>query len=373
MTKRSVAVFGPAYLDRVLHVDRPLALPLPEANPIDQSVAGALTFAPDRGLRLVDPGGFALEIELPSGWPGPIGTIELDRSIHVGAPGLRRVQGVSWHDDLGGMGAGFAAALNGSLVSAVGAPTDATSQAILRRIAAHAIEHDPIRVPDRTADWTLLISSGPFGDKLAVGFRGCHAALVPESFGAVASRPTDLRVVAALPNRLASALLRAPGAGVRLFAPAARNMLDREFPVGAFASAIDVICCNRSEWEMLEEREEVAWQLSILAITDGPRGSTVRFTTPAGEPGRLSIPAFPRSRPPRDTNRAGEAYAATLITALLDRGWSASTGVVDQEWACEAAQRASAAAALELDRLEFGFPTVAEIDESLSRASRLPT
>ncbi len=87
MTKRSVAVFGPAYLDRVLRVDQPLVDALPAADPIDQSVEGALTFAPDRGLRLVDPGGFSLEIELPSEWPGPIGTVELDRSIHVGARG----------------------------------------------------------------------------------------------------------------------------------------------------------------------------------------------------------------------------------------------------------------------------------------------
>ncbi|HKI43280.1 MAG TPA: hypothetical protein VKA66_23580 [Mycobacterium sp.] len=117
------------------------------------------------------------------------------------------------------------------------------------------------------------------------------------------------------------------------------------------------------EWETLEDREEAGWQFSILVVTDGPRGSTVRFTTPAGDAGILHIPAFPRERPPRDTNRAGEAYAATLISTLLDQGWCAALGVVEEGLIRMAAQRA--AAALVLDRLDFGFPSPAEVDAAL--------
>ena len=86
----------------------------------------------------------------------------------------------------------------------------------------------------------------------------------------------DLRVVASLPNEISASVLRAPGEAVRLFAATLRNMRDRTNPVSRFVGSIDVLCCNRVEWESLEDRDEVAWQVSILAVTDGPRGSMVR-------------------------------------------------------------------------------------------------
>ncbi len=174
--------------------------------------------------------------------------------------------------------------------------------------------------------------------------------------------------MASLPNHLSARVLRTPGAAVRFFAPAIRNMRDRAHPIARFADAIDVLSCNRREWESLDDREEVAWRVSILAITDGPRGSCVRFTTPAGEPGLVTVPAFDRALPPRDTNRAGEAYAATLLTTLLDAGWS--PGVAEEELVAHAARRAGAAAALVLDRLDFGFPAADEIETAL-RAGRI--
>jgi ribokinase len=177
-----------------------------------------------------------------------------------------------------------------------------------------------------------------------------------------------VRVVCGLPNRLAAQALRAPGAALRVFAPSMRNVVDRTPAVGEFAGAIDVLCCNRLEWEALSDREEVAWRVSLLAVTDGPNGSTVRFTTPEGEPGEITVGALPRARPPRDTNRAGEAYASTLVATLLDRGWS--SGVTDPALARHAAERASAAAALELDMAGFGFPAAAAVDASL-RAGRV--
>jgi sugar/nucleoside kinase (ribokinase family) len=160
-------------------------------------------------------------------------------------------------------------------------------------------------------------------------------------------------------------VLQAPGAGVRFFAPAMRNVLDRDFAISRFAASIDVLCCNRIEWETLECREEVGWQLSILVVTDGPRGSTVRYTTPTGDPGLLRVEAFPRDRAPRDTNRAGEAYGATFIGSLLDQGWNAAAGVVEEELIRSAAVRASAAAALVLDRVDFGFPSALLVDTAL--------
>jgi ribokinase len=117
----------------------------------------------------------------------------------------------------------------------------------------------------------------------------------------------------------------------------------------------------------------VAWRVSILAVTDGPRGSSDRFTTPLGEPGLVTVPALPRAAPPGDTNRAGEAYAATLLTTLLEGSWC--PGVADEGLVAHAAKRASAAAALVLDQLAFGFPTADQIDRALAagRVEEAPT
>jgi ribokinase len=214
------------------------------------------------------------------------------------------------------------------------------------------------------------VTSGPFGDKLPVGFRGCHERLDAGALVEAASHVCDVRVVASLPNRLAGPVLSAPGAKLRLFAPAMRNVLDRDCLISSFATAIDVLCCNRREWDALVDQNDIAWAVSILVVTDGRNGSLVRFTTPTGEPGRLDIPAFERELPPGDTNRAGEAYAATLVATLVDHGWDARAGVIDDGLIRLAAMRASAAAALELDLLEFGFPSPEQIDSAI-RAGRV--
>jgi ribokinase len=369
MTNRSVAVFGPAYLDRVLCVDRPL-VDRGFGPPIDQSVDGIWKFGTSHTLELTDPTGYVLEVELPPDWPGPTGEVRLSRAICTGVTGRRLIRGLSWHDDLGGMGAGYAAALGGQLCSALGPESNPMSRAISQRLADLRIEHDPIRVWDHPADWTLLVTSGEFGDKLPIGFRGCHAALELSALGARATRPCDLRVVASLPNLQAARVLAAPGAGIRFFAPALRNMLDHDIPLLSFAHSIDVLSCNRREWETSDDREEVAWQVSILIVTDGPDGSSVRYTTATGEPGHLHLLAFPRDRPPRDTNRAGEAYSATLLATLLDHGWNAASGVIDDALIRLAAERGAAAAALELDFVAFGFPDAKAIDAAL-RAGRV--
>lgn len=358
-------VYGPAYLDRVLNVDRPLAMP-GRGGPLDRSIDG-IWDGSGEALELVDSDGRTLTIAAPAGWPGPWGRVRLaDRLVELGDEGPRAVAGRSWHDDLGGMGAGFASAFGGVLVSALGSEDDPMSREIAALLAASGIEHRPIRVAGRGADWTLLVTSGPFGDKLPIGFRGGHAALTVAELGA--PEPSDLRVVAALPNRLAGAILGAPGARVRFLAPAMRNMMDREFPLAGLAGSIDVLSCNRREWRTLDGRRRLAEGLSILAVTDGPNGGRIFSRDEAGAWRGLAVPAFPRSHPPVDTNRAGEAFAAVLITTLMDAGWR--PGPVGPDLIEEAAGRASAASALVLDLARFGFPEPSAIDEAL-RAGRV--
>jgi ribokinase len=360
MNSRRVVVFGPAYLDRVLRVDRSLIADEQEP-PIDQSVEGEWKFA-DRGtIAVISPDRSVIEIVPPPGWPGPWGEVRLRRSLPVGANRRHSVRGIAWLDDLGGMGAGFAAAMDGSLHSAVGPESDTTSRAVAERLERYRIDHHAIRIAERTADWTLLITSGEFGDKLPIGFRGCHDAIDPDDLARRAAAPCDLRVVASLPNRLADRVLSAEGARARFFAPGMLNMTDREHPIGRFARCVDILCCNRTEWSALDDRSAVSARVPIVAVTDGPRGIDIQFTNPNGATDRIHVPAFPRARPPRDTNRAGEAFASTMVAALLDGGWNGLSRGVGEPLVRTAAERAAAAAALVLDRTEFGFPTVEEI------------
>ena len=353
-------VFGPAYLDRVVRVDQPLVDPARGEPPLDGSVDGTWVESGGAGLRLVDERGNHVDFILPDDWPGPWGTVALGRPLSARAGGVRAVPVRAWGDHLGGMGAGFAAALGGELVAILGAEADPTSRAIAVLLDRHAIPTHPIRVAGHPADWTLLVSGGATGDKLAVGFRGCARAVT--SLGDWAGAAGRVRVAAAWPNRWVAAALEGP-AEVRMFAPAARNMVDRDPAILDFVDRVDVLCCNRREWELLADREQVAWRVPILVVTDGAAGAEVRFTTPEGEAGRVRVPAFPRARPPRDTNRAGEAFAATVLATLLGHGWT--PGVADPALVRAAAERAAAASALVLDREGFGFAPVAEVDAAL--------
>ena len=365
-----VMIFGPAYLDRVLRVEEPLRDPASSA-PVDQSVEGHWKFTEGSSLELWDAAGSTLRIRLPDDWPGPFGQFELGGPFRFDTAGVRQVHGVSWHDDLGGKGAGFAAALSGTLNCALGAEDDWTSQRVEELLRREGIDYRAVRIPGRSADSTLLVSSGKHGDKLAIGFRGCHKVLDPASMVAGNDQACELRVVAALPNKLAGSVLAAPGARCRLFAPAMRNMIDEECRVSGFAGSIDLLCCNRHEWEMLADREEVAPRVSILVVTDGAKGALARFRGPRGELGTVKQPAFPRDRPPADTNRAGEAFAACLVASLLAGGWEPASAVVEPELIRYAMKRASAAAALTLDRTTFGFPSDEQIDAALA-AGKVP-
>ena len=72
MTGRRVVVFGPAYLDRVLRVDRPLVAGV-RAPPWIRASRASWKFGDDGGLAVVDPGDIASTSTLPPDWPGPRG------------------------------------------------------------------------------------------------------------------------------------------------------------------------------------------------------------------------------------------------------------------------------------------------------------
>ena len=90
------------------------------------------------------------------------------------------------------------------------------------------------------------ITSGEFGDKLPIGFRGCHAGAGPGRVRLPA--PRGHATCASWPHcptpwRRECSARRARAC--RFFAPAMRNVLDRDCPVSSFARSIDILSCNR--------------------------------------------------------------------------------------------------------------------------------
>ena len=165
-------------------------------------------FGANASLELADPAGYTIDDRAA----GRLARARRarsacrDRSVRASQAG-GRCAGLAWHDDLGGMGAGYAAALGGRSV----APWDRSPTRRARQSPSGwrelGIIHDPIRVVDHPADWTLLITSGPFGDKLPIGFRGCHAALTPERLTRGPLGPATFASWPRLPNRLAARVL----------------------------------------------------------------------------------------------------------------------------------------------------------------------
>src|SRR5947209_8038242 len=65
------------------------------------------------------------------------------------------------------------------------------------------IAHRARHVAGRIGEWTLLLTSGEYGDKLPIGFRDPG----PDVAEAVEDEPCDLLVAASMTNRRASAAL----------------------------------------------------------------------------------------------------------------------------------------------------------------------
>ena len=268
------------------------------------------------------------------------------------------------------MGAGYAAALSGQLCSALGSESDPTTREISSRVAELGIAHDPVRVFDHCADWTLLITSGEFGDKLPIGFRGCHAALEPDSLGSKAARPCDLRVVASLPNRLAARVLGRARCRHEVFR--ADNAKCRRPRI----SALGFCRVNRRpELQSPRVGEPGRPRGSCLASLD-PGGhrwahgeldsvhDTARGAWRSERPGVSAPSAAARHQPSRRVVRRDAALGPCSNMAGMP-----ASGVIDDGLIQSAALRSAAAAALVLDRVDFGFPTGAEIEAALRAGS----
>ena len=210
-----------------------------------------------------------------------------------------RVRGLDWHDDLGGMGAGYAAALNGTLFSALGPEGEPVSQADLE--AAERRRH-----PARRDS-----GDGPSGRLDAVD----HERRVRRQAADRLSRLSSSRGCRQRTCRACRGVLRASRrcfAAQRASRESARRAGGRSSVVRAsdaeragprVSASLNLrrrsTCCAATDSSGRRSRiaKTVACQLSILVVTDGPRGSMVRYgRTRRSILGCWRLKPFPRTR-----------------------------------------------------------------------------
>lgn len=353
-------IFGPAYLDLVIRVAGPIS-----DRPIDLGCDGHFTpDALDR-LEIACPNGASLTIPGLKGTACPTG--RLMTANDVLPAGLNRTLAmIETFEDLGGMGAGYAAALGGRLVSAIAGPTDPLSARVRQAIEREKIDRRLITIAAKSqADTTFIVTSGGNGDKLPVGLRGCHASLEPDDVLGYDHAP--IVVVASLPNALMHAVLAECQDSLRILAPSARNCRDRSYPLGELAAVTDLLALNSGEWAEMSDTDRRAFEDSaaILSITLGPEGAEILWRNRRGERESHFEPAFPRRQPLVDTNRAGEAFASQLILKLVETGWAHERRTVDEQSVRVAALHASASAGLVIGMPRFGFPSRADVERTV--------
>lgn len=353
MTRNRPLIFGPAYVDVVLTLDCPL---LAGGPVLDQSLPAArLTPRGDGVLVVVGPTGDRLTCLLPSEQAEFAVTCELcepvlartraDRIVTGNYPVERAVR------QLGGMGAGYAKALDALLrmpLGSAGGVPDAVGREVLALLAAHAIPSVPALLPDCAGDTSILLQSHQ-GDKLAIGVRQAMTRWQVSAKDHALAAATGALVFCGAPNALMTAVLeQAPDIPV-MCAPALRNVCDRSTPLAGLASMIDYLTLNTLEWSQLADRERLRREVPVITVTEGARGSRILL----GDR-EIRIPAASFDGP-ADTNRAGETYGAAFFRALR-----ASCPDFPRDITAEAAERAghcaAAQAAKQLALREFGFP-----------------
>jgi hypothetical protein len=337
-----VFVYGPAYLDVVVETPLPLAGVL-----LDQSVPAVSALPRDDGrLVVVGPTGDALTF--PDAGDAAL-------TVTLAEPILARLHGVETPEtvtgiypvaavrtQLGGMGAGYALALDGTLRCPLG--DDAVGRAVQTQLADAGVALAPCRV-DCPSDSSLVILSAR-GDKLAIGVRRAMVewTIVDDDTALLAD--ADALVCCGAPNALVAALrAHRPGVPV-LCAPAMRNVSDPDVPLASL-DGISVLTLNALEWAHLADRDALRARVPVIAVTDGPRGSTLYVDGAA-----IAIPAEPRTTP-ANTNRAGETYGATLFSVLRRL---CPDFRVSRAAAAFAGRLAARQAARQLDITGFAFP-----------------
>ena len=214
---------------------------------------------------------------------------------------------------LGGMGAGYAAAFAGVLRAPFGtadALPDATARQVLHWLAQRQIRVAPAYLPACASDSSLVLLSAR-GDKLAIGVRQAMLRWRAGEEERALVEAADALVFCGAPNALLAEVFSWRPPVPVMCAPALRNVCDTATPLAELAPGIHYLTMNALEWAQLAHREALCRQVPAISITDGPRGSRIY----CGEQ-EFAIPA-PPFHGTANTNRAGETYGSTFFKVLL--------------------------------------------------------
>lgn len=352
----STVVYGPAYLDCVVRIQEPLIAN--NSSVIDIGSSGFWTPGSSGTIKIIDTiTSGEIIIEGPEDLHLISGVYEVQRVLPHCLK--RNVTCTSIQEDLGGMGAGYAAAMGGMLVSCLSQKSDVVTEKILNRLDECKIAKQIVYCDHHNSDWTLLISSGEFGDKLPIGLRGCHDQV---SFDELRDSRLNFQpsvvVIASLKNEIMIKLLQVYSRSIRLLAPAARNCRGQATHFGMLAGNCEILTLNETEWSFMDASHQSSWldSESIIIITKAAAGAEVSWKSRVGT--RLSHfePVFPRRLPPTDTNRAGEAFGSAFLQSMLSLGWNGDYLSITIEMIRESSRIAAVTAGLTINLAGFGFP-----------------
>ncbi len=352
-------VFGPAYLDVVVETAQPL-LPAEPALLLDQSLAALRVTPRDDGLlAVIGPTGDRLRFPLPTH------AAHAAASYHLAEPILARLQGseappvqgdyavARFLTQLGGMGAGYAAAFAGVLRAPFGTADtlpDVTARQVLTWLAQQEMRVVPAFLPGCASDSSLVLLSAR-GDKLAIGVRQAMVRWRAGEDERALVAAADALVFCGAPNALLAEVLSWRPPIPVMCAPALRNVCDTATPLAALAPGLHYLTMNALEWAQLAQRDALRRQVPAISITDGPRGSRIYC---AEDEIALAAPPFHGTA---NTNRAGETYGSTFFKVLLAAQPDFfQRGRVEAAIALRAGQIATAQAARQLAIAGFAFP-----------------
>lgn len=386
-------VIGPAYIDEVVEVDGALC-PAEWCRRAFGQTAGELRIdysrteafradirQPDTFLLIESPAGDRIRVTDASAEFGRRVRIAERRvvdakSLPAGsaiekAPPLGTEVGLSGRRfQLGGMGAGYALALDARLVLPVGdaaGEPDRDVRRLLELLEEHAVSATPVRVPRASTDTTLLIWSSA-GDKLPIGRRRASRAVEARRLIRAASGAPFV-VLTSLPNRVVAELARGLS-GWTMFTPSLRNA--REGGMQGIAGRVDAMSMNRTEWRTCGGEEGALKGCPLVLVTNGVQGVRVHFRTDVGGRAFVEVPAAPAERIV-DANHAGEALAAGFLGGLVDLVGEEGLrrGAYRESDVREAAWQGVLAAGSELAIKELAFPSRREVRQ-LRAAHPLP-
>jgi len=337
-------VYGPAYLDLVVTIDRAFCT----SQRVDKSIkVNAVTPNTAGAIRLRGENGDDLHFPLPVEFHEYAADCYLCETVLNNDELISdSYRVISVKCQLGGMGAGYALALHGLLRHPLGTDTrgEFVRDALQRNGVTALAEISP-----GTSDLSLVILGAE--DKLTMGLRPRMTAWRATAEDIAHVSAASALCICGAPNALTAILLPHARNIPTMLAPSRRNIDDQVTPLADFAGAFSYLSLNRLEWEELPERQRWQRNTQVITITDGPHGC--RVLLPTGD--EFSLPALPHNGP-ADTNRCGETFAAAFFRTLLRESPTFHQHGVPPSLAMIAAEYALAQAAKQLDIFEFGMP-----------------